>query len=275
MSLINQMLKDIDKRHASSPSTLPAHHDLQGVMASPFPLRGVLAFSALTVAMTATGVWILTGQPAATPVVTKPSVAVANVAAAVPEATSEPTLEPVPAPEQILAPVLAAPPLEAMAPLLTIQQPTTQPVVAMAAVREKPAAPNMLPNGVITRVLTLEQRAINLHRDATELVKQGRLADAQALLRDALAIAPRHAESHALLATMLQRDGRHAEAVEHFVIALRQTPESANGLLGLGISLQALKDTANAADAFQRALELGLSPSLMQFAQDRLRQLRP
>ena len=258
MSLINQMLKDIDKRHALAPSTLSAHHDLQGVMTSQFPLRSVLVFSALIVAMVAAGVWVLMGQPAATPVVAKPSVGVANVAAAVPEAASEPTLEPVPAPEQIPAPVLAAPPLE-----------------AMAAVREKPAAPNLLPNGVITRVLTPEQRAINLHRDATELVKQGRLADAQALLRDALAMAPKHAESHALLATMLQRDGRHAEAVDHFVIALRQTPESANGLLGLGISLQALNDTANAADAYQRALELGLSPSLVQFAQDRLRQLSP
>ena len=50
MSLVNQMLKDIDKRHAASAATPAANHDLQGVMRSEFPWRGVLLGGGLVAA---------------------------------------------------------------------------------------------------------------------------------------------------------------------------------------------------------------------------------
>jgi MSHA biogenesis protein MshN len=92
-------------------------------------------------------------------------------------------------------------------------------------------------------------------------------------MESGLPVASDNAEFHALLANLLQRNSRHDEAIQHFVTSLRKQPDSANVLLGLGISLQEKKDKASAAEAYQRAIELGLSPSLMQFAQDRLRQL--
>lgn len=97
---------------------------------------------------------------------------------------------------------------------------------------------------------------------------------AVATLERGLPIAEENAEYQALLAAALQQQGRHAEAVRHYVVALRQLPDTSNWLVGLGVSLQALNNTVGAAEAYQRALDLGLPASLSQFTRDKLNQLK-
>ena len=163
------------------------------------------------------------------------------------------------------------------------------------------------PAGIVTRVITTDQRAENMYRDAVALMRQDRMTEAQTLLKEGAKLAPQrseifmalahvqvanndfdaaiatlegglpattqNADFHAFLATLLQQQDRHEESITHYVTALRLTPDTANWLLGLGISLQAQKDVPNATEAYQQAMALGLTPSLMQFAQDRLRQV--
>lgn len=325
MSLINQMLKDIDKRHASSSAMPAANHDLQGVMKSTFPWRTVVFGSSLALALIVAGVVVLNGKrssvPVPVPVVAQPPVVVASATVAL--ASTPPVVI---ASASVAANVVQSP------------KPSTSSVVVSAP---KPVNTMATPSGSVTRVLTAEQRAENLYRDAVEQIRQGQMTDAQGLLkralseyashhasrqllarsmldagqleeaktvlRDGLAIAPQrldfymalaqvsllgndldtaikvmesglpvasdNAEFHAFLATLLQRSGRHDEAIQQYAVALRKAPDSANWLLGLAISLQEKKDKASAAEAYLRAMDLGLSPSLMQFAQDRLRQL--
>jgi MSHA biogenesis protein MshN len=332
MSLVNQMLKDIDKRHAAS-STMPAsHHDLQGVIRSAFPWRTVLLGSGLVAALVVAGVVVLKGQSSSV------------VAVPTPVASSFPIVV-ASAPVQTASlPVVS----KASVPSQSVQRPQSAEQITAVAPPVLPAlksSPTLTANanasGSVTRVLTAEQRAENLYSDAVDRIRQGQNSDAQGalkralseyplhhasrqllarslletgqvddaktMLRDGLNLAPQrldfymalaqaslvsndleaaiktmesglpaasdNAEFHALLATLLQRNGRHDEAIQHFVTSLRKQPDSANVLLGLGISLQEKKDKASAAEAYQRAIELGLSPSLMQFAQDRLRQL--
>ena len=84
-----------------------------------------------------------------------------------------------------------------------------------------------------------------------------------------------NADYQALLAAMLQRRNRHPEAMEHYLNAVRLSPNNANWLVGLGISLQAQNITVGATEAFERALELGtLSPALIEAAKQRLAQLK-
>ena len=97
---------------------------------------------------------------------------------------------------------------------------------------------------------------------------------AVATLERGLPAAGENAEYQALLATALQQQTRHSEAVQHYVIALRQLPDTPNWLVGLGVSLQALNNSQGAAEAYQRALELGLPASLAMFARDKLNQLK-
>ncbi len=55
MSLVNQMLKDIDKRHAASSATPASHKDLQGVIRSAFPWHTVLLGGGLVAALVVAG----------------------------------------------------------------------------------------------------------------------------------------------------------------------------------------------------------------------------
>ena len=79
---------------------------------------------------------------------------------------------------------------------------------------------------------------------------------------------------HAFLAGALAREGRHREAAEHYGVALRTAPQNGVWWMGLGISLQAEKRTAEALAAYQKARESGtLSPELQGFVDRKLKQL--
>jgi MSHA biogenesis protein MshN len=79
---------------------------------------------------------------------------------------------------------------------------------------------------------------------------------------------------HAFLAALLQREGRHREAVDYYHAALRGTPGNGVWMMGLGISLRASNQSAEARDAFQHAIESRqLSPELQEFVERQLREL--
>lgn len=78
----------------------------------------------------------------------------------------------------------------------------------------------------------------------------------------------------AFLAGALQKAQRHREAVEQYQAALRLMPQNGVWWMGMGISLQADKRTAEAVDAYQRAKASGsLSPELVSFVERKLAQM--
>jgi MSHA biogenesis protein MshN len=75
----------------------------------------------------------------------------------------------------------------------------------------------------------------------------------------------------AFLAALQQRNNLHAEAVAHYRAALKLQPGNGAWLMGCGISLQALRRTEEAKDAYRQALESKtLSPELKVFIQRKL-----
>jgi MSHA biogenesis protein MshN len=79
---------------------------------------------------------------------------------------------------------------------------------------------------------------------------------------------------HAFLAALLQREGRHREAVDYYRAALRGVPGNGVWMMGLGISLRASNQSAEARDTFQRAIESKqLSPELQEFVERQLHEL--
>jgi len=81
-------------------------------------------------------------------------------------------------------------------------------------------------------------------------------------------------EYYAFLAALLQREGRHLETVDYYRAALRSAPGNAIWLMGMGISLRATSQFAEARDAFQRALETKqLNSELQAFSERQLREL--
>ena len=369
MSLINQMLKDIDKRQG--PHTANFSDAARGRLDVPrgreHSLLAVLLWSVAGLGLVAAGVYgfrqtMIPSSPASAPAVTHlPQQPVAVVVAPVsaPIVTAEPVVSAsavlippetqsdhkddakpkrrITAADDAAARATLSAPVAATVPALSASNVADMPSKS-ASKKEGMLAP---PTGQVTRVVSAEQRADNVYKEALLWVRQGRFSDAQKSLKQALTDNPAHqdarllyarllmdegkvadakavlsegialkpqtfqvysalahaqlmskevdqavltlerglplagenAEFHALLAAALQQQARHAEAVQHYVVALRQMPDAANWLVGLGVSLQSLNNTSGAVEAYQRALDLGLPASLAQFAREKLSQL--
>ena len=95
------------------------------------------------------------------------------------------------------------------------------------------------------------------------------------LLQQARSIAGHDPEYWAFVATAHQRLQQHQEAVQNYRAAVRLQPAAARAWIGMGISLEALKDTASAQTAYRTALDgQGLDLTLIRFAEQRLAALR-
>jgi MSHA biogenesis protein MshN len=104
---------------------------------------------------------------------------------------------------------------------------------------------------------------------------QAELGDLNGALQtlDHVPASSRTGSYHALLAAIDQRLGRHADAVEQYALALRAEPSRESAWVGMGVSLQALGQNAQARQAFEQALKGDLTPVLQRFAQERLSSL--
>lgn len=351
MSLINQMLKDIDQRQAgvgtSTPlgvlSASPARGSSGASRSSTWIWGGLVA----VLAGAAVGVYGYRGMSSVPSdvVVAAPSVVPSPVAVAAPvvATVAAPSAAPQPAKAQSAQTPLAQRKKPDQPAQIVQDRPTMHATVESRPVEVAPAPVQPAPAaGQVTRMVSAEQRAENTYRQAIALLRQGQSPQAQTQLRQALqdnpmhqdarllyarllreegqsaqakgvlqaglahkpaneqmymalahlqlvskdldgalqtleqgaVVAADHAEYNALWGTALQQKSRHADAVQHYVIALRQFPEAANWLVGLGVSLQALGNRQGAAEAYARALDLGLPASLAKLAGERLDQVQ-
>lgn len=142
----------------------------------------------------------------------------------------------------------------------------------LAADGDMPSATELLEQG-----LSLAPEQSDLRRMLARLqLAQGQPALAYRTLIDdsPSSVEDDDAETNALLAASLQRLGRHQEAVRHYLSSLRSNPTEPRWLIGTGISLQAQGLLADAAAAFERALDTGeLMPEQAQFARRSLQQI--
>jgi MSHA biogenesis protein MshN len=105
-------------------------------------------------------------------------------------------------------------------------------------------------------------------------VERGDMPLALETLQNTLPYAEDQADYQAFLAALLQRQNLQEEAVAHYQVALKLAPNNGIWLMGLGISLQALKRNDDARNAYQRALASNsLSAQLRAFVQNKLKEL--
>ncbi len=105
-------------------------------------------------------------------------------------------------------------------------------------------------------------------------VERGEVTGAINTMVGALPYVQTDPDFHAFLAALLQREGRHREAVGYYRVALRGVPGNGVWIMGLGISLRAANQLAEARDAFQHAIDSKqLTPELQEFVERQLREL--
>ncbi|MGQ0579347.1 MAG: tetratricopeptide repeat protein [Betaproteobacteria bacterium] len=107
-------------------------------------------------------------------------------------------------------------------------------------------------------------------------VDRGEVSGAINTLVAALPYVQSNPEYYAFLAAVLQRDGRHRDAVNYYRTALQSSPGNVVWLMGLGMSLRATEQFADAREAFQRAADSKqLNPELQALVERQLRELSP
>jgi MSHA biogenesis protein MshN len=105
--------------------------------------------------------------------------------------------------------------------------------------------------------------------------EKGELRAAIETLERTLPYGAERPDYQAFLAALLQRDQRHKQAIEHYLVALRASPQNGVWWMGVGISLQAENRPADAQEAFKRAKATNaLTPELTAFVDGRLSQLQ-
>ncbi len=289
MSVINQMLRDLDARGQGGGASRRTAMAAVGQAAGTRPAgwrssRLWWLVAALTVALASAVVMLVAHRwKALAPVGAPPTVDAMPVDAPAPP--------PVPAPLVAEVSASAASEVErsegvtAAVPASDGETPPESPVLidASPSMADAPVAPRLADSPVepiarpddaaplartrIERVMS-EIDPLDAARSA---LSEGRASDALTGLSD---LSVHSAERNALEAAALQALGRHAEAEEAYRRALRQDPEVGAWWAGLGISLDASGRGAEALGAFREAQRRGpLDPALTDYLGERVEAL--
>jgi predicted TPR repeat methyltransferase len=104
-----------------------------------------------------------------------------------------------------------------------------------------------------TATLTLEEATAT----AVQLLNEGRLAQAEALLQAVISADAQSADAHHFLGVLRAKQGRGDDAIQLIRRALELVPEYADAWNNLGLLLRAIPNYSAALDAFDKAVKYG------------------
>ena len=291
MSVINQMLRDLDARGQGDGRRREALAAVGIADASPRPRRAWNVLRWTLIGLTAAvGVAAVLWQsarlrqlelPSAPPSTTPSTATVVEAATREIEAApalpaSTPTNPPVAAPPEVSTEAPAAlpeaPRPEASSPEAPRPAPSPVATTRPPAARSPPVAsnPTIAPMRASIERVDPAPDADRL-QDARTALAEG---DAEGALRRLATLGDATAEAKALEAAALQQLGRHAEAEQAYRSALRREPDIGAWWAGLGISLDAMGRGADALAAFREAQSRGpLDPALADYLGERIETL--
>ena len=293
MSLINQMLQDLEQRNAgASDMRQPMSGGVRIVAARKRRLLPALLVALLVVLIGAAYLWRENGWMAtlASPVkaqvaMAKPVAVVVAVPATVPAQPEAPLPEAVPPPVSTPEPVISAiampestlhssppehpkPEVDSPKPAPSIK-PKAEPVAKRAEpgsnadpidgpvidnVKTKLAAKPSADTGLTIKQIRPEQKSENDYRQALLYLQQGRVAESQALLVQALDANPANHDARQTLAGLLVDNKRNGEAMALLHAGLELAPQQS----GFSMALSRLQlDAADRSGALA-TLEQGL-----------------
>ena len=301
MSVINQMLRDLDARGqgdavARRAAMASAGHPVGHRRPEWRSRRLWWLVAAVTVSLAVATVWLVldrwrvlenlaTADPESPATVIPQALveagAIAQNAAAVPLADPEPTMASTPVAPAVRPAALepsetatpSAAPIPSATPLRTVESEPAAPVAAPAAASTPPSRTDPAPPAAPTARAVIERvgAAVDPLDAARTALAEGRADAALVVLAEQSTTG---AERDALEAAALQQLGRHAEAEQAYRRALHREPDIGAWWAGLGIALDASGRSDEALAAFREAQRRGpLDPALADYLGERVEAL--
>lgn len=270
MSLINQMLKDIDQRQGRANASADLQGQVRGVIhrsTSPALMHWMGGALAVTVLVAALLSYYRSVSPRALlpPVVQIPSVQTlpspglsTSPVVTADQAPAQPTVQP-PQPTPM-------PETSAKLPTLASTTPQASPSDRAKKAQELvlkteatasvavPVGSKTEPSSSVSRVVSVEQRSANWYRESLTLIRQGRNTEAQVLLRKAIQEYPANHDARQLLARVLVDAGQLAEAKSLLLQGLTLTPDRTEFSMALSHVLVQSNELESAIDTLQKGL---------------------
>lgn len=264
MSLLNQMLKDLEQRHASSTEVKELHgeiHSVPDVAASVQWWRIILVM--LSLLLLGFAVWWAMRQQSPQPAMPMPASVVPPAVMPAQPVAALPTEPPPVAPAADVTTVPRLPGLETglhSTPLAPSAipgsarkaEPPVEPVDAMPTVTEPPKHVKLSPE-VSIKSMTPQQRSDNQYKQAVSLLQQGRVAEARDAFMLAVQEDPANHNARQMLAGLLVESKRSGEAMEVLQDGVRIAPEQS----GFTMALARLQVEAGDRDTALQTLEQG------------------
>jgi MSHA biogenesis protein MshN len=237
MSLINQMLKDLEQRNAGATGVKPLSGEVRGT-AAPDRAINPLVWTLMAVLLLGGAVfaWFrwdsATVQQAQMPVPVVSALPAPSVVEQAPPTVAE--AQPVPAVPEKSQPEVVAKQADvptkpvpsatvAMAEEKTAQSPESLPEQPrLKPSSAKPIVPSIAP---VAKQVSPQQRSDNLYRQAVGLVQQGRVAEAQTALQQSLESSAANHNARQLLVGIEVDAGRNAEAMALLKDGISIAPE--------------------------------------------------
>lgn len=263
MSLLNQMLKDLEQRNASSTEVKELHGEIHSVPDVAAPVQwGRMALVLLSVSLLGFAVWWAMRQPPQPAMPMLASIAPPPVAMPTPPVAAPPTEAPIaPAADGMVTPRLpgldtglhstplalsaTSGPTRKTEP--SVESVDTTPVVA------EPPKPVKLTSDVSIKSMTPQQRSDNQYKQAVSLLQQGRVAEARDAFMQALQEDPINHSARQMLAGLLVESKRSSEAMTVLQEGVRVAPEQS----GFTMALARLQIEAGDRSAALQTLEQG------------------
>lgn len=278
MSLLNQMLKDLERRNAGAVAAKPLSGEVRSAAG---PRRGIRPWLwAVTMLLVSAAVamawWKMMPHPAITtmPAVVAPQQPTASVpppqkpevagtadlhttastspAADVAQASSPASDWHATTPASSAA--LPATGAEMLTPTPAVL-PLAKPVADAALQARTPALRGVQPVAIAAvKQVSPQQRSDNLYRQAVSLLQQGRVAEAQGVLEQAVGVNPANHDARQLLVGVLVDSKRNAEAMALLQSGLEVAPEQS----GFSMALARLQVESGGIPSALKTLEQGL-----------------
>jgi len=275
MSVINQMLRDLEQRKVAAPASNHYIDEVNIIAKTPANLWRPLLAIIIAIIIVVSVYLLFSNQQAADN--NRLETIILDLPAAVTAIPRKPETTRITTPEVIKKPAQQS---SQQSTQHSIQQPSQKPVQKKHSIEAEKKSIKQTNAEVKSTVVNLVKTSVKKKQDkksSAELIQQARVLmeddqnEAITLLENNVQKISPNADYYAMLANLYQRQHHYDEAIVFYRKALNVKPDSGEIWIGIALAYRETGETDNSEMAFNKAISSNtLSPALKQYAEQQI-----